>query len=277
MGHDSFIWDITHSYGTWLIHMCAGHAEEAHDAFMYDMTCALTHSYGTWLIHTCAGHAEEAHDAFIYDMTCALTYSYGTWLIHMWHDSFIWDMTHSYGTWLIHMCAGHAEEDMSGDSAGQDWGWLLATSCCLLQCVAVCCSVLQCVAVCCSVLQCVAVCCSMLQCDAVCCSLATYTTVPWLYWIWAGDELCCCSVLQSVVACCRCDVVLCFVVMSYVEMSCRSWPLLQRSPVKSHSDSNRSPQEQSTHATYFWSVLTIGSIVALWLFPCIGSLFWHVS
>jgi len=41
---------------------------------------------------------------------------------------------------------------------------VLASSRCVLQCVAVCCNVLQCAAVCCSVLQCVAVCCSVLQC-----------------------------------------------------------------------------------------------------------------
>jgi len=77
MRHDSIIWDMTHSYETWLIHM-------RHDSFIWDMT----HSYETWLIHI-------RHDSFIWDMT----HSYETWLIHMRHDSFISDMTHSYETW----------------------------------------------------------------------------------------------------------------------------------------------------------------------------------
>ena len=75
MEHDSFIWDMTHSHGTRLLHM-------EHDSFIWDMT----YSHETWLIHV-------IHDSFIWDMT----HSYETRLIHLTHDSFIWDMTHSRG------------------------------------------------------------------------------------------------------------------------------------------------------------------------------------
>ena len=68
MGHDSITWDMTHSRGTWYIHM-------GQDSFVYT---------------TARCNADMSHP-------------YGTWLIHVGHDSFIWDMTHSYGTWLIHI------------------------------------------------------------------------------------------------------------------------------------------------------------------------------
>jgi len=86
--HDSFIWDMTHSCETWLIHV-------RYDSFIWDMP----HSYETWLIHM-------RHDSFMWDMI----HLYETCLIHMRHDSFIWDMTHSYETWLVHMCQTERSE-----------------------------------------------------------------------------------------------------------------------------------------------------------------------
>jgi len=88
MGHASFIWDVTHSYGT----------SHTHQSWLDHIWCdscivGVTHSYGTWLIHM-------GRDSFIWEKpyTSVVTRSYLTWFMHIWHDSFIRDMTHSYVT-----------------------------------------------------------------------------------------------------------------------------------------------------------------------------------
>jgi len=76
MGHDSFIWDMAHSYGTWLIRM-------AHESFAW--RCDLE------------GFVQMGHDAFIH---MGQAHSYGTSVISvaMWSER-----PCSYGTYRIHM------------------------------------------------------------------------------------------------------------------------------------------------------------------------------
>jgi len=97
MGHDSSIWDMTHSLETCLIHMLMGLSMHVrHDSSIWDMT----YPYGTWLFHV-------RHNSSMWELTHPyvhrLAHSYETHLTHMGHDSSIWDVTHSFETWLIHV------------------------------------------------------------------------------------------------------------------------------------------------------------------------------
>jgi len=89
--HDAFIFDMTHSYARWLIHMWHD-SYRPHSSHMEvrDVTRIV------W------------HDSF----TCDMTHSYATWFIHMRHDSFI----------LYSLC--FCGIGMIGMNLELRWGWV---------------------------------------------------------------------------------------------------------------------------------------------------------
>jgi len=104
MRHDSFIWDMTRSFETWLrscrlqlpmqvlcLSMRLDSFNHTHSPWKYPKTQRVCHSDVTRLILT-----------WYHSFVCDMTHSYVTWLMRIWHDSGIRDMTQSYVTWLSH-------------------------------------------------------------------------------------------------------------------------------------------------------------------------------
>jgi len=89
-----------HSYGTWLIHM-------GHDSFIWDISHFLGHAFGKALFIRDMTHSFIWDDSFMWDMA----HSYGTWLIHTWHGSFLWDI--KWDRELIRMAHGSFIRDMA--------------------------------------------------------------------------------------------------------------------------------------------------------------------
>jgi len=78
---DAFIWDVIHSYGTWLIHM-------GRDSFI----CG---------VHAPPHLIVSSSSLSISSLWCAACIHL-RWRIRMGRASCIWDLIHSYETWVIH-------------------------------------------------------------------------------------------------------------------------------------------------------------------------------
>jgi len=123
--HDTFTWDVTHSHGTWLIHVCHSqcpntlrntergiiHSCETrlihvrHDSFMCvqfpapKYTAQYRTRHNSFICETRLIHVR--HDSFMCAISSPQVYcaiQNETHPCHMRHDSFRWDRTHSFET-----------------------------------------------------------------------------------------------------------------------------------------------------------------------------------
>ena len=112
-----FIFEITHSYQTWL-----NSYETWLNWYMTLTSRACTPAAGNSVchdsIHSRYDLIHMRHDSYETWLNSYHTWlnSYETWLIHMRHDSFIWDMTHSYKTNESRACAAAAGIPVCHDS-----------------------------------------------------------------------------------------------------------------------------------------------------------------
>jgi len=86
--HDSFEWVMTHSYVTWLVHVCDVAFSSRHGTFMF-------------IVAVCCSVLQ---DIYVRDTkglyTCDMLHLYECWRIHMRHEFFVWEKS-TWQKWSV--------------------------------------------------------------------------------------------------------------------------------------------------------------------------------